>query len=219
MRKTKLTIIIMLMAMIASCSDNDSSGVSRLAAEMCDMHTSGRATADYGVTDDDRRLAFTRQLNVSWATTPDSTYRAMLYYENTDNAEDVTPLYAESVLCLTPRTPEEAKDWSGNNDPLEIATAWYGQNRKYLNIRMDIMSGTPDSETQRHALGLVCDTVFTSPGGKRFSYRICHSQNGIPEYYTISAYASIPTTSMAEGDTISLVYMSHSGIMRRDMAY
>lgn len=219
MRKTTLSIITILMAMIASCSDDDSSGISRLTAEMCDIHTSQRAVADYAVTDNDQRLAFTRPLNVSWATTPDSIYRAMLYYDNTDNGGSVTPLYAESVLFLNPRTPQEAKDWKDNNDPLEVATAWYAQNKKYLNIRLDIKSGTPDDQHQRHALGLVCDTVYTSPGGKRFSYRICHSQNGIPEYYTISAYASIPTASMAEGDTISLVYESHSGTVCRDMVY
>lgn len=219
MRKTTLTILGILTVLMSACSDDDSSTVSRLTAEMCDMHTSQRAVADYANTDNDQRLTFMRPLNVSWATTPDSIYRAMLYYDNTDNGGSVTPLYAESVLFLKPRTPQEAKDWKDNNDPLEVATAWYAQNRKYLNIRMDIMSGTPDDEHQRHALGLVCDTVIVSPGGRRLYYRICHSQNGIPEYYTISAYASIPTASVAKGDTISLVYESHSGTLCRDMVY
>ena len=172
-----------------------------LVAEMCDVHTSEARQLVAATTDTDTRLSFAEPLNVSWAKEQDTDYRALLYYNKENNGNTVRPIRAQQALILTPKTMEDAKDW---------------YHVKYLNLCIDFKSGSADSEDARQTVGIVCEKITASPTGNRYHYRLCHAQNGVPTYYTVSQYASIPTGEIQSGDVITLDIQTWDGVLTKD---
>lgn len=201
----RILFLLLTLPLIASCSDDDSSPYTNLTAEICDLHTAASKVADGGVTDSGQTLRFLTPLPVAWATTADSTYRALLYYNKVSESEAVQPLRADRVLVLQPTPADKAKEWSQNRDPLALGTIWLAKDRRYLNMQISVKSGTADESTARHTIGLVADTVTVGDGGQRnFHYRLCHAQNGIPAFYSVEAYLSIPLSDLSSRDTLTL---------------
>lgn len=201
----RILFLFLLPPLMASCGDDDSSPYPNLTAEICDLHTASPKVADGGVTDNGATLRFRAPLPVEWATTADSTYRALLYYNKVSDAETVEPLRADRVLVLLPTPADKAKEWSQSRDPLALGTIWVAKDRRYLNMQISVKSGTAAESTARHTIGLVADTVTTGDGGHRnFHYRLCHSQNGIPAFYSVEAYLSIPLSDLSSRDTLTL---------------
>lgn len=212
MNKTYLLIIIAISSVFSSCSDEESADLSCLTAEMCDIYLSAPKTAARAMTDCDRQLSFDSQLSVSWATKTDSVYRAMLYYNSPITSHNVSSLYAERVLLLTPYPKSKAAEWSSNADPIEVNSIWQAKNGKYLNLSISLKNGSATDDTQYHSLGLVTDTVIRSSSNARHYYRVCHAQNGMPMHYTIRTYLSIPIASVPEGDTLTVSIPTTTGM-------
>lgn len=212
------SVITLCLCMACSVSDDDGEGYDypRMVAEMCDVHTTAAGVIAHATNDSDQRLSFTAPLSASWAEEKESDYRALLYYNKVDNGTTVQPLRAQRALVLTPKTPEDAKEWYENRDPLALATAWFAKNGKYLNLCLDIKNGSTDSDDAFHTIGLVCENTTTSDNGATYHYRLCHAQNDVPAYYTVSYYASIPTGEMQSGDIITLEIDTWSGVLKKE---
>lgn len=216
-----LLALLPLLALTYSCTSDDSTPVTAYAEELVTLHTSAACLSDRAVTDGGETLLFSRPLPARWAQTPDSLYRALLAFSDDEATEGrywerptatVTPVRADEVLILHPTPREKATEWSGNHDPIGLDATWLSRDGRYLNIRMSVKSGSTDSGTEKHTIGLVSDTVAVSPTGARhYRYRLCHSQNALPQYYTVTAYLSVPTDSLAAGDTITLTAPTYSG--------
>lgn len=214
-----------LLILTCSCSSDETTPYSTYAQELVTLHTSASCVADRATTDGGTRLTFSTPLATRWAQTPDSLYRALLafadddatagrYWERTTAA--VTPLRADEVLVLTPRSTEEAKEWSGNRDAMSVDALWFAKDGRYINMQISVKSGTTDSGTEKHTIGIVADTVVTAATGLRhYHYRLCHSQNNIPAFYTVTAYLSVPTDSFAAGDTVSIAVPADNGTQER----
>lgn len=212
MNKTYLLIFILISSVFSSCSDEESTDLSCLTAEMCDIYLIAPKTAVKAITDGDRSLSFDSQLAVAWATKADSVYRAMLYYNSPITSQTVSPLYAERVLLLTPYPKSKAAEWSNNADPMEVNSIWQAKNGKYLNLSVSLKNGSATDDTQYHSLGLVTDTVISSTAKSRHYYRVCHAQNNMPMHYTIRTYISIPIAGIPEGDTLTVSIPTDSGM-------
>lgn len=197
--------------LFSSCSDEESSDLSCLTAEMCDVYLSAPQTANMALTDSDRKISFEKPLTITWASKADSTYRAMLYYNAPITSSVVSPLYAERVLILVPQAKEKAEEWRDNADPVILNSLWLAKNGKYLNMSVSVKSGATSDDTQYHSVGMVCDTVCRHAMNAKHCYRMCHSQNDVPSHYTIKTYFSIPIVDVPRGDTISVTVPTYEG--------
>lgn len=209
------TVLSMLLLLLASCSKDDvNDDIATLTVEMCDMKTDDRGVIMTCVMDDDRQLALMPHISVSWASKPDSVYRALLYYNKVEGSAGVIhPLNVGRVVCLTPRTPADTVV-TAYKDPLTLVSSWYAPNGKYLNMCLAVKTGTA-SDKQAHRLAVVCDSL--SQSGHRRYYRVCHSQNGIPTYYSVETYSSITVDDVPKGDTVSLAIPTFDGMIVKDM--
>lgn len=201
-----------MLALIASSCSKDSSedSISNLTVEMCCLKPVDVKTVASCVLDDDREVKFVRPVNVSWATRVDTLYRAILYYNNEhDGRADV--LSVKRILTLAPVSPEDTARVV-KEDPLSLVTAWYARNGKFLNLCLGIKTGAADDD-QAHRVSLVADSLAPH----RRYYRLCHDQNGIPAYYTVETYISVPVENIPQGDTITLTVPTEKGLLRRDL--
>lgn len=212
MRITALALS--LTSLLAACTiDHYEAGdgqYSYLKAEMADMHTAAKCKVDYAVTDTDEKLTFSPPFSCHWATTPDSTYRAMLYYKNSpDKTEGNTCV---KVWVLHPMKP--SKDTP--TDPVKLQSSWLSQNKRYINLRLGVMSGKPDDEKQKQKIGIVLNKQVTHANGKKvIDLQLLHNRNHVPSYYTNILYISIPTTSYKSGDSIRLKVNTYQGMVEK----
>ena len=198
---------------LSSCSNDEEADFSGVKAEMCLLETDLMAKVKSAVTDSDEQLIFSSPVNVKWAEKADSIYRALLYYRM--EGGKALPLSAKQVLVLQPRTKEELRKVLDAKDPVTFVSGWKAKNGSFLNLTVDIKTGTQEGSESSHSVALLEDTVCVSPTGKRYCYRLLHSRNGVPEYYTVRTYISIPASQISSGDTISLDIPNYDGMMRK----
>lgn len=207
---------IVLLPLFSCSSDEDAnSDIAQLTAEMCIATTGEAKQIISATTDSDVKLAFTQSLTTSWAQKPDSVYRTLLYYNKVSDS-NVKPIRADKVYVLLLKTPEQAKKWSSDADPLGLTSSWFAKNGKYLNLQLALKNGSTDDENQSQTLGLVCDSTIVSVNGKRKYCHLCHNQNNVPTYYTVDVYASIPTDELVKGDTLTVTMPLWSGSVQKD---
>ena len=232
------------MVAMAACSSADDDGIdySQLTADLCDAYTDSTKKMTYAIIDDDTRLNFETPLSVSWASKADSVYRVLLYYNITSAAATaatstasqltVQPVSANYTLFLRPRTPEDAKEWSANQDAVTLSSIWMSKNKKYINMGLSVYYGNDAEGDSKHTFGLVCDSIAgTQPATdatttnsasaaaahRHYFYRLCHAQNGVPAYYTLDTYASIPISDISLADTISIDIPTTAGLIRKTL--
>ncbi len=212
----KNLIAVTTVALLACTVDPYETGDSRLSylnAELVELHTATPNKADYAITDRQEQLLFDHPLTCPWANTPDSLYRAMLFYNRTPTA--VEPLSASRVSVLTPT--EQPKPQAV--DPVKLESAWLSADKRYLNLRLGLMTGQPEQENSKQTLELVRLKTETTPGGQRTAYlQLRHDQGGVPQYYTTHIYVSIPTRSVGAADTIRLSVHTYGGKVERRFA-
>lgn len=191
-----------LLGLIAACTaDNYETGDGRysyLRADFVTAHTGSKGMIDRCQTDDDSLLSFSPPLAASWADTPDTLYRALLYYNKV--GADIQPLSIRRVAVLLPqpRLPQEQIQC----DPLKVESSWWSKNRRYFNIALLIKTGQADSLDRQQELGLMTDSLDTDR--RTLHLQILYRQNDIPAYYTTKVYLSVPAEALPEGYQITL---------------
>ena len=156
---------------------------------------------------------FDSPLECSWAKTPDSLYRALIYYSQEEEGAQVKGISAQQVLVL------QVKSGTPKNmltDPLDMESAWLSANGRYLNLGLYVKTGAVGDKETRQTLGMVRDTILTLDGSVReHQLRLFHNQNGVPAYYSSKVYASIPLDSFALGDILHLEVNTFEGVVTR----
>ena len=117
-------------------------------------------------TDDGEELTLSPAVKSKWATRPDTTYRALLYYDRVEKG--VTTSFAlNPVLVLRPHLTFDLA--SVSTDPLGFESLWMSKNRKYLNLTLVLKSGQTDDKKSIQSLALVCDSIRKqASGGRKF---------------------------------------------------
>ena len=205
--------LLAILGMLSSCSNDEETDISGIKAEMCLLETDLMAKVKSAVTDADEQLTFSSPVKVTWAEKADSIYRALLYYRM--EGGKAVPMSAKQVLVLLPKTKEQLKKQLDAKDPVTFVSGWMAKNGSFINLTVDIKTGTKEGSESRHSVALLEDTVCISTTGKNFHYRLLHSRNGVPEYYTVRTYFSIPASKISSGDTISIDIPGYQGIMRK----
>ncbi|MCR4602394.1 MAG: NigD-like N-terminal domain-containing protein [Prevotella sp.] len=204
--------MMLLSLIISSCTidsyEKGEGDYSLMTAEMVEAHVGSDKRVDYVDTDVDEHLLIQPTATANWITTADTTYRALLYYKKTE----VGQAKAVSIGYVGVLMPHDSIKGGMKTDPLYAESLWLSKNRSYLNLRLRLMTGTTDDKEAMHTIGLVRDTLASTD--KHMCLQLYHDQGGRPEYYSSTAFASIPLTQIT-ADTITLVVNTYSGVVTR----
>ena len=217
MRNGALIAIILLFVSCHSEPYKTGDGkYSYLRSDFVEAHTSAAGVFDYVVTDDGDTLSVRPPLKASWAQTPDSLYRCLLYYTHTNNC--IEPIFAQSVLVVSYKNSAEFD--TVFTDKLIFESAWISRNRKYLNVGFSVKTGNDGTTNRAQQIGLVCDSIVNRTNGRKDMYlRIFHNQNGVPEYYSSKGYMSLPLQGTSAGTTIHLTANTYNGKVEKLVNY
>ena len=202
---------------LAAC-DNDSYNTgdgrySYMSTDFVEAHTAAKATVDRIVTDEGVALQLSPAITAAWADKADTTYRALLYYDYHEGATTVRPRSISQVPVLSPI--QTARPDTLHTDPLTLVSTWKSTSGKYLNLRLSVKTGTSDDGTLgRQTIGVRCDTL-TDNGRDHLVFTLLHNQNGVPQYYSATAFASIPLDNRARAAKITLRIATYGGIIER----
>lgn len=213
-------LLLFLPLFVAACQsdgyETGDSDYSFLRSDFAELYTSAGGQAFSFTTDDGDSLLLKEPQSYKWASTADSTYRVLVYYSRQDGRAEVFSAAQIPVPVIHPH--DAIKDVA--TDPVKVQSVWVGANGRYLNLSLGLMTGTQDEKTDRHTLGMLCDTLMTAPNGHRHLHlRLYHAQNNVPEYYTSRTFISVPLRQgdypMAMGDTVSIVINTYEGEAER----
>jgi hypothetical protein len=214
MKALKLFTIIAGVLLVAACTtdayDKGEGRLSMVTAEMADAHANSEKLVDYVDTDEGERLQMQTPFTGSWVTKPDSVYRVLFYYKKDDSGK-AEPMGASRVGVVHPKPVSQFED-GVKTDGLYWESAWLSRTRKYLNLRLRLLTGSTDDEKARHSIGLMKDAASSTPGHARMV--LYHDQGGMPEYYSMVTYASIPLDSI-KADTLTIVVKTYNGEVNR----
>ena len=202
------------MLWMAACTSEDyetgNGEYSFLRADFAEVQTADEKKVVNARTDEGDTLVLQPPLDCSWATVPDSTYRALLYYSREPgNKLEVKGFSAAQVLVLQAK---EVKDETKvRTDPLTLESAWISPNGKYLNLGMFVKTGVSDAKDAYQTLAMMRDTTITSEGVQVHHLRLFHNQNGVPEYYSSRIYTSTPLAPFDKGDLLRIEINTYDG--------
>lgn len=211
---------------VTACSsdayDTGDGTLSYMRADFVEAQTDGAARFVKAQTDDGVELTLSPALSAAWAVTPDSMYRALLYY----NAEEgmagdatVRPIAVSSVLVA--RVTERSRPAAAYpTDPVSLETSWMSKNRTYINLGLRLKTGTADGQVASQTLGAVyTGSEQRDDGTECHRILVVHSQNGAPQYYSAQVYVSIPLRelpfALSAGDDIEIDVNTYSGTVSK----
>lgn len=190
--------------------DTGTGDLSLTRGDLLEAHSNHDKAIVSVTTDGDEHLVLDNPYSPKWATTADSTYRVMAYYDKT--GEGVARLVSmRMVPTLIPVAMADIA--TPKTDPVKFESLWVGDNRKYVNIGFYIMTGTPEGDAQAvQTLGVMDEGVTTNNNGTTTArMTIYHDQGGVPEYYSTRYYASVPVATLHDADSLTLVVNSYKG--------
>ena len=211
----------MSLLIVSACEhdfyETGDSELSYLHTDFVEARTNELSAFASATTDDGTQLTLKPAVKEQWATRPDTTYRALLYYNKVENG--VTSSFAISpVAVLRPRL---ALDFpTVHTDPVGFESVWMSKNRKYLNLTLTLKTGKTEDKKIAQTLAIVCDSIKEIPsGGRSFYLRLYHHQNGVPEYYSRRVFTSIPLSGFKQKDSIYLNVNTYKGKISKHLAY
>ncbi len=204
------------LATFAACqSDSYETGqgpYSLMQADFVEAHTSALGLMDRVETDESHVFSLAQPQEVKWATTPDSLYRALLYYEKANDSVARTVSISQ-VPTLHPKQlkPEETLC----TDPVKFESMWISANGKYLNLGLYLKNGSTQGDSLHHTVGMIRESETTDGDGKRtVSLRLYHDQGGVPEYYSSRYYVSVPCKEI-DADSVVVTINTYNGAVER----
>lgn len=208
-----------LLLLLASCeSDSYDKGEGELSlatAEFVEAHANGNKQMDYVITDNDERLTVSPQPSVKWMTTPDSLYRALLYYNNVGEGI-IEPLSITQVPTLS-----IYPDWMIQDiktDPVTFESIWQSGNGKYLNMAFYLKIGEVGKDAELHTISIIQDTIIQNADGTATSFMcLYHDQGDMPEHYSSKCYISIPRDSI-KADSVCMGINTYKGVLYKKVA-
>lgn len=215
----KIWMYAILLLLLASCeSDSYDKGEGELSlatAEFVEAHANDNKQMDYVITDNDERLTVSPQPSVKWMTTPDSLYRALLYYNKVGEGI-IEPLSITQVPTLS-----IYPDWMIQDiktDPVTFESIWQSANGKYLNMAFYLKIGEVGKDAELHTISIIQDTIIQNADGTATSFMcLYHDQGDMPEHYSSKCYISIPRDSI-KADSVCMGINTYKGVLYKKVA-
>ncbi len=209
--------VLAVILLVACENDSYNTGDGRysyLQAEMVEAYTTNTGVINRVVTDEGTSLQLQPAITTKWATKGDTVYRAWLYYDYCEGASSVKPRGASAVSVLIPI--QTMRPDTLRTDPLTLESAWRSTSGKYINLRLAVKTGTnADGEMGIQTIGVKCDTIRTN-GHEQFTFTLLHNQNGVPQYYSSTVFASIPLDDRARTGEITVCVNTYQGMATRN---
>lgn len=223
--KQSLAAIAFPIALTACTSEAYDSGDgtnSYLTADLVLLRTAPDKSVRSVQLDDGRELRLSNPFAKDWIERPDTVYRALLYYDQMSvrsdaavgtNPNSIPVVRARSVLPVPVLRISAAADVDNIlTDPVGFESMWVSKNGSYLNLSLLLKSGKADGDTSLHTLGVVSNGTTTDADGHlTLHLTLYHDQGGVPAYYTVQQYVSIPTQLLEEADTVELTLNTYNG--------
>jgi hypothetical protein len=160
------------------------------------------------VTDDGDELFLTSPYTAKWVAKADTTYRCMLYYNKVEGKTEIVSM--GQVPCVGVY-PLSQFDKEFKTDPVKFESTWMSKTGRYLNLSLQVKTGTADDTAAVQSLAVVSDTLITHPDGKQIrSLILHHDQGNVPQYYSTQVYFSIPTDRI-DADSVRISINSYDG--------
>jgi len=211
-----LAITVALSACATETYDSGDGSLSYLRADFCEAHTVAAKQIDRATTDAGDALSFDPYATANWATTPDSVYRALIYYNKVGTTCEAKA--AQQVHVLEVFDAEKVKEI--HTDPVVFESAWMSENKRYLNLGFAVKTGQQDNSQALQQIGMLCDSIVAHEDGSYDTYlRLYHNQNGVPEYYSAHTYTSVPMDRLPASGTIHLTVCDYDGPVTKTLDY
>ena len=216
----------MAMALLAACTtetyDTGDGKYSMMRADFVETRTDASGELYCAVTDDADSLVLSPKRTAKWAATPDSLYRALLYYNVPASGIEVKAISLTSVPAPRVRPKDEVKEIA--TDPVVFNSAWMSREGRYINLGLSVKTGQADNVDEKQTVGLMCEDITTdSDGHKHYSLTLLHGQNGVPEYYSADLFVSIASYRLPEkpekGDELTISINTYKGKIEKTFRY
>ena len=212
----KIVYLFTLVLLFACETDSYETGqgkYSLMQADLCELSVNDLQQATSFSTDDGSTYTLRTPYQAEWIATADTTYRTMIYYNKvTETSADIMGI----TIIPTLQPIEHWRFKKQPQDPLGFESAWLAKSGKYLNIGLLMKTAYVNDQEEPHTIGLAQDTILSYPDGQRTAYyRLLHSQNGIPEYYTNRRFISILLPTKKQLDTICFCMNTYDGLLEK----
>lgn len=223
---TRQLIATMATAVIASCTtENYDSGdgkYSMMRADFVETRTNSNAELFCVITDDADSLVLSPKRSAKWAQTPDSIYRALIYYNVPTKGIEVSAISLTSVPTPTIQMKDDVKN--AQTDPVIFNSAWISRKGRYINLGLTVKTGVAEGIDEKQTIGLLCNGVTTdSEGHRHYDLTLLHAQNSVPEYYSAEVFLSIASYRLpekpAKGDILTITINTYSGPLTKSFEY
>lgn len=212
--KVVASAAVVAAALLASCTteqyDSGDGKWSYLRSDFAEVCTDAQSRMSSFTTDEQLSLQVEGTPKVSWMTTPDSTYRALVYYAAPGSPTPVKVFTVNNVLC--PKIKRLQTLAPLKTDPVSFVALWLSANRKYVNITFDVKTGSSGSDADGQSIGAVLTDMTRNADGTLTAHiTFCHDQGNVPQYYSSRQYASLAVAQMQDADSASIVINSYKG--------
>ena len=147
-------------------------------------------------------------VTVKWIEKGDTTYRTLLYYKKLSNGQ------ADAVSMRKVGVMKPGKQENVKTDPIYVESIWVGKNRKYVNMRLRLLTGASEDEKAVQTLGIVRDIKASSSNHEHLV--LYHDQGGQPEYYSTTTFVSIPLSEIG-ADTLTITVNTYDGLYSKTL--
>lgn len=214
--KKQLLCLMLSVLFVTACEqdvyDKGDSTYSYVRADFVEAYVDNDRSVSQVLTDDDVRLQLTVPYAASWIQRPDTTYRAVLYYNQKGQQAEAVNLQRVSTASI--KTTQQLRN-GAKTDPLKLESVWLSGNKRYLNLSVILMMGAVSDEAASHALGIVGDTIMVGDDGLRtYHLRLAHSQGDVPQYYSQRVYFSVPVYGLPV-DSLRLSVNTYDGVVTK----
>lgn len=219
--------MVMLALAVSACSsdayDTGDGSLSYMRADFVKAFADHDGKFTAAITDDDLSLTLQPAIAAGWSA-PDTVCRALLYYDAAQLSESAREAAVRPVAIgrvIMPKVIDRQAVAAGlPTDPVVMETAWRSKNRKYINLGLQLKTGTTDGDVAAQAIGWVYTGSTTLDGGaQRHSFMLAHSQNGVPQYYSTPLYVSLSLdelpVKLGDGDEIEVSVNTYKGVVSR----
>lgn len=212
--KVVASAAVVAATLLASCTteqyDSGDGKWSYLRSDFAEVCTDAQSRMSSFTTDEQLSLQVEGTPKVSWMTTPDSTYRALVYYAAPGSPVPVKVFTVNNVLC--PKIKRLQTSALPKTDPVSFVALWLSANRKYVNITFDVKTGSSGSDADGQSIGAVLTDMTRNADGTLTAHiTFCHDQGNVPQYYSSRQYASLAVAQMQDADSASIVINSYKG--------
>ena len=202
------SVALSLTACSIDAYDKGEGEYSLMTAEMSDVTVGSDKYVTAVETDLGEQLKLTKPVTVKWMEKGDTTYRALVYYNlQSDGRAEAVSMKKVGVL-----TPHKLKEKVGEQqvimktDPLYVESVWVSKNEKYVNMRLRLLTGASEDEEAVQTIGIIRDEESNS----HEKLVLYHDQGGQPEYYSTTAFVSIPLAEVI-ADTLTITVNTYDG--------